>query len=197
MEQNRIIYKFTFPDGKVYIGQTGQDLDKRWSNGEGYKGQPVYVPITLAGWDNIKKEILHTNLTTEQANKLEQYYIHHFNSIQNGYNISTAIYANSRRIKFAPIQQPNDIILKLIPFIADSKGSTIKLLLYLLQLSLTHPNETIPFYPKVINETIKISEGSLRTAFQELIDMKCLVLIEDSLYLFDFENAFQESLDNL
>ena len=103
---------------------------------------------------------------------------------------------NSRRIKFASITQPNDIVLKLTPFIADTKGSTIKLLLYLLQLSLTHPNEIIPFYPKVINETIKISEGSLRTAFYELVDMKCLTLINADLYLFDFENAFQESLDN-
>lgn len=86
MEQNYKIYKFTFSDGKVYIGQTGQELEERWKNGEGYKGQDVYVPIILDGWDNVQKEILHTNLTIEQANKLEKFYIKKYNSHLNGYN---------------------------------------------------------------------------------------------------------------
>lgn len=86
MNNNYTIYKFTFSDGKIYIGQTSEPVEERWKNGEGYKTQPVYVPITLEGWDNIKKEILHTGLTREQANKLEKYYIHKFNSIENGYN---------------------------------------------------------------------------------------------------------------
>lgn len=85
-ENNYKIYKFTFSDGKIYIGQTKMNLEERWQNGEGYKNQDVYVPITLDGWNNIQKEILHTNLTMEQANKLEQYYIKKYNSIKNGYN---------------------------------------------------------------------------------------------------------------
>ena len=40
----------------------------------------------MEGWDNIQKEILHTNLSLEQANKLEKYYIKKFNSRENGYN---------------------------------------------------------------------------------------------------------------
>lgn len=80
------IYKFTFSDGKIYIGQTEKPVNIRWKNGEGYKGQDVYVPIILDGWDNIKKEILHTNLSAEQADKLEKYYIRKFNSTVNGYN---------------------------------------------------------------------------------------------------------------
>ena len=84
--ENYTIYKFTFSDGKVYIGQTNKPVEERWKNGEGYKGQDVYVPITLDGWDNIKKEILHTNLTAEQANNLEKHYIKKFNSKNAGYN---------------------------------------------------------------------------------------------------------------
>ena len=44
------------------------------------------MPIILEGWDNIQKEILHVNLTAEQANQLEKHYIKKFNSITNGYN---------------------------------------------------------------------------------------------------------------
>ena len=86
MKENYSIYKFTFSDGKVYIGQTGKPVEERWKNGEGYSGQEVYVPITLDGWDNVKKEILHTGLSSEQADKLEKYYIKKFNSRINGYN---------------------------------------------------------------------------------------------------------------
>lgn len=83
---NYTIYKFTFSDGKTYIGQTSLPVEERWKNGDGYKGQDVYVPIVLDGWENVKKEILHTNLTQEQANDLEKHYIKKFNSIVNGYN---------------------------------------------------------------------------------------------------------------
>lgn len=86
MEENYKIYKFTFSDGKVYIGQTCQSLEERWANGEGYKNQDVYVPIVLEGWNNIQKEILHTGLTSEQADLLEQYYINKFDACKNGYN---------------------------------------------------------------------------------------------------------------
>ena len=84
--ENYSIYKFTFPDGKIYIGLTKQNVEKRWDNGEGYKGQDVYIPITLFGWNNIKKEILHTNLTKEQAFKIEQHYITKYKTVSNGYN---------------------------------------------------------------------------------------------------------------
>lgn len=86
--ENYTIYKFTFSDGKTYIGQTSQPVEQRWNHGEGYRGQDVYVPIILEGWNNIQKEILHTNLTRQQANQLERHYIKKFNSIQNGYNRS-------------------------------------------------------------------------------------------------------------
>jgi len=84
--ENYSIYKFTFPDGKLYIGLTKQNPKDRWANGEGYKGQEVYIPIILFGWDNIKKEILHTNLSKEQALKLEQHYITKYQTVSNGYN---------------------------------------------------------------------------------------------------------------
>jgi len=86
MENTYSIYKFTFSDGKVYIGQTSGLVEDRWKGGEGYKGQDVYVPIILDGWENVQKEILHTDLTSEQADKLEKHYIQKYNSRANGYN---------------------------------------------------------------------------------------------------------------
>ena len=95
-ENTYSIYKFTFSDGKTYIGQTSQKVEDRWKDGEGYKGQDVYVPIVVEGWDNIKKEILHTGLSQEQADSLEKHYIKKYDSIKNGYNRSSGITHNKR-----------------------------------------------------------------------------------------------------
>jgi len=40
-------------NGKVYIGQTGQDPKKRWDNGNGYKTcSRFWNAIQKYGWDN-------------------------------------------------------------------------------------------------------------------------------------------------
>lgn len=83
------IYKHTFPDGKVYIGQTVSGRQEmRWSNGNGYKVQKkVYDAISLYGWENISHEILADDLTKNRANLLEQLYIVAYQSVRNGYNV--------------------------------------------------------------------------------------------------------------
>ena len=49
-----IVYIYTFPNGKKYIGQTAQPLEKRAKKGEGYKNSPaVYNAIKKYGWENI------------------------------------------------------------------------------------------------------------------------------------------------
>lgn len=96
-----IVYKYTSPSGKSYIGQTIQG-DKRKeqhrynAQEENYEGYyfPFYCAIRKYGWDSFKYEVL---ITIEKDNKedlfntlndLEIYYIGFYNSIENGYNIS-------------------------------------------------------------------------------------------------------------
>ena len=77
-------------NGKVYVGQTKQDVKKRWGNGEGYKTSfKFYNAIQKYGWEQFDHTILATNLTQEEANILEEYYINLFNSTNDmfGYNI--------------------------------------------------------------------------------------------------------------
>lgn len=75
---------------KVYIGQTKQDLKKRWNKGEGYRGCPFfYAAIKKYGWDNFQHKVLIENLTLNQANFWEQFFIQYFdsNNLKKGYNI--------------------------------------------------------------------------------------------------------------
>ena len=63
-----VVYMHEFPDGKRYIGMTGQPLTRRWGNGHGYDDQPdVSMAIAKYGWDSVRHYLLFENLTKEQA----------------------------------------------------------------------------------------------------------------------------------
>lgn len=65
-----VVYKHTTPNGKVYIGITGNEPRKRWNNGNGYRGNKHFWNAILKyGWDNIAHEILFDGLTQDQAEK--------------------------------------------------------------------------------------------------------------------------------
>lgn len=68
------VYRYTTPDGRVYIGQTCSSLEVRADkNGKGYKPcTKFWYAIQYFGWENIKSEILADGLTKENANLIEQ-----------------------------------------------------------------------------------------------------------------------------
>lgn len=77
-------------NGKVYIGQTCQKPQYRWNHGQGYKNcDYFYRAIQKYGWDNFNHTILAKDLTLEEANYLEEYYISIFDSTnpESGYNL--------------------------------------------------------------------------------------------------------------
>lgn len=86
------IYKYTFPNGKIYIGKTKTSIEVRaGSNGVRY-GTNTLVgrAIYKYGWDNVKKEILYSGLSKEDANKLEIITIANLNTTNRtvGYNLT-------------------------------------------------------------------------------------------------------------
>lgn len=97
------IYKLTLPNGKVYIGQTSNELNVRWNAGQGYsENKPLFHDIILYGWLNINKELLEEVETKEQATERERYYILQFKSNEKdyGYNISTNASSMPKKHKY-------------------------------------------------------------------------------------------------
>jgi group I intron endonuclease len=77
-------------NGKKYVGVTSQDPEKRWNDGKGYTDrQPhMYNAIQKWGWENFEHEILFSNLSVEEASRIEQSLIDEW-QLQNreyGYN---------------------------------------------------------------------------------------------------------------
>ena len=85
------VYKHTAPSGKVYIGITSQNINKRWKNGLGYEGcTAFYRAILKYGWENIKHEIVLAGLNKAEACEMEQKLIaeHKSHDPKYGYNLT-------------------------------------------------------------------------------------------------------------
>ena len=88
---NYCVYMHIFPNGKKYIGLTGQNPVKRWKRGRNYRNN---IHMTRAvekyGWDNIEHIIVRDGLSKQEAESLEISLIakHKCTSPQYGYNIS-------------------------------------------------------------------------------------------------------------
>lgn len=88
-EKKYTVYKHTAPNGKVYIGITGQKPKYRWNNGNGYiENKHFYSAIRKYHWENFKHDILETGLTKEQACAKEFELIAYYdsNNREKGYN---------------------------------------------------------------------------------------------------------------
>ena len=91
-----VIYKHTNKiNGKIYIGQTKQDVDDRWRNGKGYEHNQYFAnAIKKYGWNNFDHEIIQTNIASiNEANLAEIKFIDFFRTYIgfddcNGYNLT-------------------------------------------------------------------------------------------------------------
>ena len=86
------VYKLTSPENKVYIGYTGQTMERRMKNGYHRLDKTFVPPIAKAinkfGQDSFRIEILCDHLTLEGAWKLEDWFIRYYDSMnpEKGYN---------------------------------------------------------------------------------------------------------------
>lgn len=83
------VYRYTFPNGKIYIGVTSLSLAERRDNGYNHN-KALKAAIKEYGWRGFSKEIIYDNLTEEDAFRKEVETIAKFNATNPlvGYNIS-------------------------------------------------------------------------------------------------------------
>jgi group I intron endonuclease len=84
------VYKHTCPEGKSYIGRT-KNYQKRCSEHQRMdKCSLFYEAIQKHGWGNFSHEILKSNITVDEANNWEKFYIEKENTMYpNGYNLTS------------------------------------------------------------------------------------------------------------
>ena len=86
-----LIYKYTSPSGKSYIGQTNRPTARRREHQQLKNGcTAFYNAIQKYGWNNFTQETLAENISLEEANILEPKFIIEHNTLApNGYNLKT------------------------------------------------------------------------------------------------------------
>ena len=101
---------------KYYVGITCQDPKIRWANGYGYKhgysknGTAFYNAIQKYGWDNIKHEVIVTNLTQNEAEQIEIQKIKEYKSyVRYGYGYNETLGGNTT-VGYKQSQKTKDII---------------------------------------------------------------------------------------
>lgn len=85
------IYKITCKiNGKVYIGQTTEDVQTRFRRHMGYQKDEhdtkFYRAVRKYGVENFYIEVIDTARTKEELNDLEEYWIKEYDAIDSGYN---------------------------------------------------------------------------------------------------------------
>lgn len=86
-----LIYKFTSPSNKSYIGKTVQSFSERM---RGHKKKnsnctALKNAINKYGWAGMKREIVEENIPEHQLNDREKYWIKMYNTITpHGYNLT-------------------------------------------------------------------------------------------------------------
>lgn len=88
-----IVYKHIAPNGKAYVGITSQKPNNRWKGGSGYvrkdKHQPLFEnAIRKYGWDSFQHIIIASNLSFEEACKVEIEEIKLYKDKGRSYNIT-------------------------------------------------------------------------------------------------------------
>ena len=92
MEKKYCVYKHTNKiNGKIYIGITGDVPENRWANGLRYQANAHFTnAINKYGWDGFEHDILYTDLSLQEASKIEVELIAKYQSSDRefGYNIA-------------------------------------------------------------------------------------------------------------
>ena len=91
------VYQIKSWNGKVYIGQTNDFKARMNSHKNSKEDTRIHNAIRRHGWDNFEASILEENLTAEQANEREIYWIAYNDSTnpRHGYNLQDGGQINS------------------------------------------------------------------------------------------------------
>lgn len=86
-----LIYRYTAPDGRVYIGCTARTLEARaGDNGIRYKdATKFWKAIQEFGWKNFKVDILETTEDASEATRLEDEYILKYQALDSRYGFNS------------------------------------------------------------------------------------------------------------
>ena len=71
------VYQLIIPDEKkMYVGSTGNSVEERWNNGNGYRDNPeLDAAIRRVGWENVIKIVCIEGVIEESARNMEEYLI--------------------------------------------------------------------------------------------------------------------------
>ena len=114
------IYYHKSPENKYYIGQTCQELERRWKSGKGYTSTKFSLAIEKFGWDNFEHGVLEEHIPQEKIDEVEAYYIELFDAVDNGYNTYKQNYSGYH---FSDLWSNNDIKQSMVKKLIEQRNT--------------------------------------------------------------------------
>lgn len=99
LEKNNVVYKLTFPSGKVYIGQTVQKFKERLYKHCRYLDINNKKSNAVRKYKKFKAEVIYEGCSSNQLDDFERIFIELYNSVEKGYNLDYGGITNKIRSK--------------------------------------------------------------------------------------------------
>ena len=101
-----VIYKYTSPDGSIYIGQTLDECHRRgcFFLAKHYAGRKLDKAREKFGPENftyerlVCKDYINTEIAQKELDVLEDYYIKKYDSIKHGYNTKVGNHSKRKKV---------------------------------------------------------------------------------------------------
>lgn len=181
------VYKHTCPNGEVYIGITKSNVEDRWKEGEGYRGQWFFDAVEKFGWKNIKHEVLLDGLNREFAVAIETDLIILYASWVPGRGYNDTLGENYRRM--FPVRNTYDnFVYPSIDYCVDFERAFSKGVVY---ADCTFHNKGIYEYCNCDNVSDKdiYIVGDIKISAGAIVDIqKVISIIKEAKTIEDFEN---------
>lgn len=120
-DKNHSVYRHTSPSGKVYVGITKLTFQQRWKkDGEGYKRCKLFNrAIQKYGWNNIKHEIVLSNVSENEAYYAEKYLIRWYKMHNLSYNLTDGGEGTTGCV------MPEDAKRKISQYLKENRGRPV------------------------------------------------------------------------
>jgi len=99
LDKNNVVYKLTFPSGKVYIGQTVQKFKERLYKHCRYLDINNKKSNAVRKYKKFKAEVIYEGCNSNQLDNFERMFIELYNSVEKGYNLDYGGITNKIRSK--------------------------------------------------------------------------------------------------
>ena len=202
-----LIYKHTnIINGLSYVGLTKRTMEERWNEHIKSAKQQItnfQKAINEYGCSNFSSEILEYCSSIEELRCREKFWINHFDTINNGYNMKVSAYGNTNHVyQIKEIKPLAEILMEALDeLILQNKNNTNKKFKLMVDYFNLRIQQEDKLYKISLSQTEKIKENRIKLKITKNISMekihKYVVKYKKTINSFNIDEVVKLVFDDL